>query len=138
MSSNIRPTKADLRALFEQYWLHSRHIENERAWFMSAYAAITGGVLTFVFLNDVVKWQPIVFLVILTGIGYLINKRWIDVFEHYRCLIKETGKELGVEAKVDIQSYKFLRIRFLFLLFYAIMFLGLIALLVYTFAVGQP
>lgn len=131
MSRQVRVTKADLRVLFEQYWLHWRHIESERAWFMSVYAAITGGILTYIFKTQSAGWQPLVFLLVLTIVGLSINYRWAQVFEHHRKLIKSTASALGMTAEVDVPyKCRLLRTRILFPLFYCIILVILLYLLV--------
>ncbi len=132
MSQQNGEKDANLRTLLEQHWLHCRHLESERAWFMSVYAAITGGMLTYIFTSDTIQLWPLSFLIFLTFVGLLLNLRWIQAFEHHRRMTKETASKLGITAEVDVPArhiWRILRTRFLFPSFYFIILVGLIILL---------
>lgn len=109
-----------LRKLLEQHWLHCRHLERERAWFMSVYAAITGGVLVFMARNGLQNFNgleqrwPLYFLVVLTFFGFFLTVRWTYTFECHRervnsfarlILSKLPEDELppGINPTMDIQ-----------------------------------
>ena len=95
---------------------------------MSVYAAITGGILTFVFRTHNIMWQPLAFLVFLTSVGFLINYRWRKTFEHNQGLIKRAASDLGLDAEVDVEcKWGLIRTRNLFPLFY----IGVLVLLLY-------
>ena len=36
-----------LKEIYEQYWLHARHVADERLWFTNIYILIVVGVLAF-------------------------------------------------------------------------------------------
>jgi uncharacterized membrane protein len=132
MSQQSTQRDANLRTLLEQHWLHARHIESERAWFMSVYAAITGGILTYMSASDAAGLWPICFLIALTLVGLCLTIRWKQAFEHHRNKIEETAKSLNMAADVDVQArhvWKMLRTRYLFSSFYFIVLVGLIVLL---------
>jgi hypothetical protein len=42
-----------LKCIFEQNWLHAKHVENERLWFTNLYVAIAVGVLAFLAGNHI-------------------------------------------------------------------------------------
>jgi len=41
-----------LKAVYEQHWLHARHVENERLWFTNIFAVIVAGLLAFIFTSE--------------------------------------------------------------------------------------
>jgi len=41
-----------LKAVYEQHWLHARHVENERLWFTNIFAVIVAGLLAFMFTSE--------------------------------------------------------------------------------------
>jgi len=120
------------RELLRQHWLHCRHIESERAWFMSVYAAIIGGVLSFTFADGVHEIWPLAFLIFLTCTGLILNIRWMQSFEHHRRMVKKAAAKLNIEADIDVPAgniWRILRTRNLFPSFYIITLIGLIILL---------
>jgi len=90
----------NLRKLLEQHWLHCRHLESERAWFMNAYILILNAVfifmnrgslslISFTFMSSkpsspVSCSSSLLLLLIITFFGLLLNLRWIYAFEHHR------------------------------------------------------
>ncbi len=91
----------NLRMLLEQHWLHCRHIESERAWFMSVYAAITGGMLAYIFTNtNDTKELPLLFLIVLTFAGFILTSRWTYVFEFHREEVNALAVKLDFESSV--------------------------------------
>ena len=48
MSNSLENNEKDLiKAVFEQHWLHARHVENERLWLTNIYAVILAGSLAY-------------------------------------------------------------------------------------------
>lgn len=133
MTAQGNPTTASLHILLEQHWLHARHIESERAWFMSVYAAIAGGMLTYMSASGAAGLWPICFLIALTLVGLCLTIRWKQAFDHHRSKIEETARSLHMAADVNVLArhvWKILRTRYLFPSFYFIVLVGLIVLLV--------
>ena len=123
----------NLRELLRQHWLHCRHIESERAWFMSVYAAITGGMLVYIFTGDVRELWPLFFLIFLTLVGFFLTLRWKQAFEHHQVQVEKTADKLGVTVNLKIPANRFwniFRTRYLFIHFYSIVFVGLIILVI--------
>lgn len=92
----------NIRKLIEMHSLERRHIESERAWFMSVYAAITGGVLAFLTQKGTsfmpgdgteASW-PLYFLIGLTFFGFFLTLRWTYSFECHRERVNELIKLL--------------------------------------------
>lgn len=78
-------SNGNLQRLMEQHWLHCRHLESERAWFMKVYVIITGGVLAFI--SDQGKFiSPLLLhlIMIFTLFGFFLTIRWIHAFEYHR------------------------------------------------------
>ena len=133
MNQQDREQAENLRELLRQHWLHARHIESERAWFMSVYAAITGGILAYLSTAGSSELWPLYFLMVFTLIGFLLNCRWKHAFEHHQKCIKDTASRLGITADIDIPAnhiWKVIKTRYLFLSFYAIVFVGLIIVVI--------
>lgn len=92
--------KGNIRKLLEQHWLQCRHIETERALFMSMYAAIVGGILAFVSKGTVISPNSyifitlVLFLIGLTFFGYFLTLRWVHSFECHRNKVNEFVKIL--------------------------------------------
>ena len=106
MSRKDRANTENLQVLLEQHWLHCRHLESERAWFMSVYAAITGGIFAFMAYNtaslDNMKlqsWWPLLFLIMLTFVGFFLSMRWTYSFECHRVKVNELARILWAESK---------------------------------------
>ncbi|MBI4283609.1 MAG: hypothetical protein HY663_03980 [Chloroflexi bacterium] len=122
-----------LRRLLEQHWLHCRHVESERAWFMNVYAVITGSIVTFTLKTTPIDLLPVYFLLAFTVIGFLLTWRWKDAFQYHQKKAEEIATVLAVPLSLNIPANWFWKIfgtRFLFLYFYAIVLIGLIILLV--------
>jgi len=130
MSRQIQQIDENWRSLFAQHWLHCRHIESERAWFMSVYAAIVGGIVAYVFGKEASDWKPLVFVLVLTVVGLLINIRWSQAYEHHRKEIKNTAKQLGICANVVVPwKFRFLRTGYLFPTFYGLIVVMILVLI---------
>lgn len=164
MAQQNREKAENLRKLLEQHWLHCRHLESERAWFMSIYAAITGGVLAFTAQTGFELTWPLYFLVMLTFFGFFHTIRWIYAFECHRAKVNEIARVIWSESKapadidptMDIPAMHILpesiwkkktpeglkrtfngifRTRYWFPLFYLVILVGLVIL---SFTVGFP
>lgn len=130
----------NLRTLLEQHWLHCRHLESERAWFMSVYAAIVGGVLAFLAGKGFEEGEwAIYFLMWITIIGLLLTIRWSSAFEVHRDRVNTIVRELhfqlkdskGHEMDMNIPAgpfFSLLRTRYWFYAFYSVIFAGLVIL----------
>ena len=132
MSEQQDEQKKSLRESLKQYWLHCRHIESERAWFMSVYAVITGGTLAYILTSSTESQWPFYFLMLLTAIGLLLNIRWMQAFKYYKNKVKDTSKKLGIKGGVWAPPSKLviLKTGYLFIAFYTFAFIGLIILVI--------
>lgn len=67
--------KEDIRVVYEQYWLHARHVENETLWFTNIYAIIVAGSFAILGLTEislVINCAIFLFLFILSIIGFCL------------------------------------------------------------------
>jgi hypothetical protein len=120
-------TKVRLK-LIEHHWLHCRHIENERGWFMIYYViAIAGGsIYSLSPENFISPWFPY-FVILFTFFGFYQTLRWSYAFENHRnnvnSLIIEIGEKLPTMDIPPLRLWKagiVFRTRYLFPLFYLI------------------
>jgi len=109
VSQQEREEAENLRELLRQHWLHCRHLESERAWFMSVYAAITGGMFAFMAYSsgsldntEPQSWWPLYFLIMLTFFGFVLTIRWTYVFEYHRKVVNELARVLGLKSGVKL------------------------------------
>ena len=47
-----------LKSIYEQHWLHARHVENERLWFTNIYFIAVGGLLAYTFEKGTADFWP--------------------------------------------------------------------------------
>ncbi len=74
-----------LLKLAEQHWLHCRHIETERSWFMIYYAiVITGGSISSITIKNFNLSWLLYFIIVFTFFGFFQNIRWSYAFECHR------------------------------------------------------
>jgi len=127
---------ATRREMLKLHWEHYRHIETERYWFMSVYAATIGAILTIALKSSdtIPGWDQnliIIFLMVLSFIGFLINMRWSQALKHFATNIEKISKTLSVTANFEVPSkgvWKILSTKNLFPAFY---FFVLIVLMVF-------
>jgi hypothetical protein len=142
----------NLPMLLEQHWSECKHIESERAWFMSVYGAIAGGILAFVakgldtnsVLNNFSLFYVLTFsfLIVLTFFGFFLTLRWIYAFECHRNRVGVILRELGfdkltvkgktVDLTMSIPPTGFFKVfstKILFPLFYLVVLIGITSFL---------
>ena len=140
MSSEVEIKTANLREALILQRQHFQHIETERYWLLSVYAAIIGVVLSIIFGTDInidrgnADWL-LVFLMVFTAIVFLINIRWMQTLALLGEKIKGIAATLEIKEEIAFEApikgiWKILRTRYLFLSFYVIVFFGLCALLI--------
>jgi len=80
--------------------VHARHVENERLTFNSILTALIGGGLVFSFSAKEEPFFAVItisFLLLLTLFGYLLTKRWDDVFRGHQDKANEICSQLICE-----------------------------------------
>lgn len=137
----------NLRTLLEQHWLHCRHLESERAWFMSIYGGVAGGILAFIAkasdtslcLNNFPLFYALIsFLIVLTFFGFFLTVRWAFTFEEHRyrveAILEELelskleykGKEVDLTMSIPRKGFfKVFNAKILFPLFYLVVLIGI-------------
>ena len=106
-----------LEKVYEQYWLHARHQENQRLWFTNIYAVIVAGLLAYIGVfqknlglfpipySRVWTYSPIeivlvLFLTILSILGYVATHSWNIPFAIFSRLAEEIAVcEWGLPAQ---------------------------------------
>jgi len=69
MDSQDLERAENLRRVYEQNWLHARHVENERLWFTNIYAVVMAGSLVLMSETGLI-WPLASFLLILSFLGF--------------------------------------------------------------------
>ncbi len=123
--------KDPYKLLYEQYWLHARHVENERLWFTNIYAALVAGV--FVILGrldlsshniELVVRLSFLFLFALSLIGFFLTFSWTAAFTLFSRLAQNLARTaFGIPEKFDRFHYQISKISAgsLFQVFYAVL-----------------
>ena len=136
MQQNYDPE--NVRKLLEQHWIHCRHLESERTWFLLAYIGSIASIVGLIYFRTELKWL-IVIPILLTLLGFLLTKRWSDAFEKHRSSVNalismlqlKSDKSESVDLTMDVPAsplFKLFRTRRLFYLFYLLMLIALIFL----------
>lgn len=127
-----------LAVIYEQYWLHARHVENERLWFTNIYAIILAGTLTLLGKPTYSGFYiaVLVFLISLSMIGMLFSLKVKLIFLWYTRKVFEIMIDYGLRKYwIDIAKPKTavgkISVSALFPIFYAFCFSMLSCLLAY-------
>ncbi|MCK4387185.1 MAG: hypothetical protein KAW00_00300 [Dehalococcoidia bacterium] len=75
MEEKIKERNELLKSVYEQHWLHARHVENERLWFTNIYVVATGVLLAYTFGRNgsaFWPWPILVPVFILSVAGFLM------------------------------------------------------------------
>ncbi len=64
----------NLKTIYEQYWLHARHVADERLWFTNIYILVVVGILIFLQIDQplFIRLGVIVFVLLLSVAGFLM------------------------------------------------------------------
>ena len=120
--------------LYEQHWLHTRHIENERLNLTSLYALLVGGGVIFLFgenLGKIVQLWLLSFLLLLTFVFGIIVFRLGNRLAEYRINADEIAKAAGLSGYlVRRRGGGKLRTKNLLAFIYMSVFIGLLMLFV--------
>lgn len=99
-----------LKAVYEQHWLHARHIENERLWFTNIFGVITAGLLAVLFTSGGHS-VPNVFaicvggtILILSLAGYWLCVTWRAPFIEHTTLANKIFKNIELQQYVPYIS----------------------------------
>ena len=115
-----------LLTIFEQNWLHIRHIENERLLCLNAYVAIIAAsfhILTKGNADN--KVLIIALLLIFSLINLLLSLKMEAVIENYVSKNERIAKNLEIKEftglRVKSGIWKVIRLKYLFPIFYGVM-----------------
>ena len=63
-----------LKETYEQYWLHARHVADERLWFTNIYVLIVVGVLAFLKVDQplFLRLGLLLFVLLLSIVGFFM------------------------------------------------------------------
>jgi predicted dehydrogenase len=151
----LEQTQENLRKLLEQHWLHCQHLESERAQFMQVYAAIIAGIVvgyTYLIsiskpISDYLVLYILLFLMVLTFVGFFLTLRWVYSFECHRGKVNEIASILWQSCNVVVpldptmeipslhimpsrlrKADEIFRTRYWFPVFYLFVLIGILAL----------
>ncbi len=134
-----------LKSIYEQHWLHVRHVESERLWFTNIFALIVAGLITLLGTTGV-GWSSSVFaiyagcfIIVLSMLGYFLCLTWRAPFLEHTTLASRILEDSGLKEYAPYTSKAHSRIKIgwittheLFLYFYALMVGGGLFLLLYV------
>jgi hypothetical protein len=80
-------------SLFEQHWVHMRHIESERMWIMGIWLAVTGVMVKEIWLVKNPSWDmqmlrliPIIYVTVTFAVLLIIFKLGLEYERHKMCI----------------------------------------------------
>lgn len=133
-----------LKSIYEQHWLHARHVENERLWFTNIFALIVAGLIAFLSTveNEELFSRFAVyagcFIFILSILGYFFCLTWRAPLVEHITLANRMLKDALLKRYAPYVSevYKKIKVGWisaheLFLYFYALMAGAALFLLLY-------
>lgn len=123
-----------LKSVYEQHWLHARHVENERLWFTNIFALIVAGLLAFLGTVEDEELLSLFavyagcFIFILSILGYFLCLTWRAPFVEHTTLANKMLKDSLLKRYAPYATEAFRKIKLgwitaheLFLYFYALM-----------------
>ena len=126
-----------LRAVYEQHWLHARHVENERLWFTNIFGVVVAGLLAFMFTlenNGTPNLFGVyggLFIFVMSLLGYFLCLSWRAPFIEHTTLpvLILKDKELNNYAPYNTEAFRKIKPGWissheLFLYFYGFMAAG--------------
>ncbi len=132
-STDERPRMELLKSVYEQHWLHARHVENERLWFTNIFGVIVAGLLAVLFTSDGdgTRGQFAVYagylILILSLVGYFLCLTWRAPFIEHTTLANRVLEASGLRryAPYVSEAYRVIKIGWvsaheIFLYFYGI------------------
>ncbi len=82
-------------SLFEQHWVHMRHIESERMWIMGIWLAVTGVMVKEIWLVKNPSWDmqilrliPIIYVLVTFAVLLIIFKLGVEYERHNTCIFR--------------------------------------------------
>lgn len=123
-----------LKSVYEQHWLHARHVENERLWFTNIFGMIVAGLLAFlstVETTDLPLFAKLAgsFIFILSILGYFLCLTWRAPFVEHTTLARQMAEQYpelkDYVAYTRPETYRIIKVSWitahqLFLYFYIV------------------
>ena len=127
-----------LLKIFEQNWLHIRHVESERMICLNVYVAILSAVFYGIITQSkvILPFSPyiIAFLLMFSVINFLLAVKMEAVIEDYVKRNEEIVREFKLEQyaglRVKVGVWRFIRLKYLLPSFYGIMSVALVVLFI--------
>ena len=95
--------------LLKENWIHGRHVESERLQFTNFYGAIVAGTLSIIGnkldLKSTNSLSVLLFLLTLSVLGFLLSRKWGNVFDNHMANVKNIVKDLSDSYGDDIGKY---------------------------------
>ena len=100
-----------LKTIYEQHWLHARHLEAERHWFTTVSVAIVAGLLALLAgIGTAGALSPLdhfflaagIFILLISIVGYSLCLTWRAGFVAHTTLAKEILQDIGLK---DYDAY---------------------------------
>lgn len=124
-----------LKSVYEQNWLHARHVENERLWFTNIYVIAVAGLLAYTFRKGEATFWPWPILVIssiFSLAGFLMSHSLVIPFLHHsRTANSIQIKEWQLNYSSLLPRGKFVSFSAVFHWLYILMFSTSVGFLVY-------
>ena len=117
-----------VKAIYEQHWLHARHVENQRLWFTNVFALLCVGSLAMMDsgLFNEANWSIVGFLMVLSLFGFVFCLRIQGVFEAHKSvaglILERYGLEHYLTKYPETVARKFFRLSLLFPAFFLFCF----------------
>ena len=137
-----------LKSIFEQHWLHARHVENERLWFTNIFGVIVAGLLAFLGTVEATNLALFAtftgsFIFVLSILGYFLCLSWRAPLVEHTTLAHKMLEADSILRRYIPYAKGYETIKFwgcsaheLFLYFYALMAGGAWFLILY-FGLGK-
>ncbi len=128
-----------IKTVYEQHWLHARHVENERLWFTNIFAIIFAGSLAVTKdkLFEISSLPLVIFLMILSCFGIMFSLKIDSIFKTHTEYAKQILKTHGLYDMWARYNKHWvnekIRISRLFPIFFAICFYFFLFNLIYIF-----
>lgn len=111
LKSTIEDKSGILKLLFEQSWVHLRHVENHRFWFTNMYLVVMAGVLAYLSSQEpafatIVCPALAIFMIFLAFVGLMVCMKVNKVHDAYNRAIDNIINDTLSNASNNLARYK--------------------------------
>lgn len=127
-----------LKSVYEQHWLHARHLENERLWFTNIYILIVGALLAYTFESGKAgfwSWPILIIIFVLSLAGFFMchslripsyyHSRMADIIQIKEWMLPYNyfyrKEELKTTGRFGLDPTKFIHFHAVFYWLYIVM-----------------